>query len=155
MKVSAWQTFAFALVLLGVSAYAVSKGKHAPVLEPTKTGLPAASNLQSFEFLGCSGDWADEKLQPQAWRADKKGKTTFLIKHPADCGYSIATNPEARIVGSSIDFSYSMSNDDGALATCYCGYWATFELKSAPDKITKISINGEEARLMSGLSEQE
>lgn len=153
MKVSLWRISFFTLAILGASAYALSRAKPELVPEPVKAAFPASANLESFEFLGCSGDWIDEKIQPQAWRAGRKGKITFLIKHPADCGYTIGTNPNARIDGSSVDFSYSMSNDDGALAACYCEYWASFELKSAPEKITKISINGSDARLMSSLAE--
>jgi hypothetical protein len=152
MKMSAWRISIFVLALLAVSAYAILKGKPELVPVSIKAVLPASSNIESFQFLGCSGDWNDEKIQPQAWRVGKKGKTTFLIKHPADCGYTMGADPKAKIIGSSIDFSYSMSNDNGALAACYCEYWASFELKSTPGKITKISINGADAKLMSGLS---
>ena len=154
MKISILRISIFTFALLAASAYALSRTKPDLVPEPIKSALPASSGLQSFEFLGCSGDWTAEKIEPQAWRAGRKGKTTFLIKHPADCGYTIGTDPKAKVVGSSIDFSYSMSNDSGALASCYCEYWASFELKSPPEKISKISINGEDAELMSDLAER-
>ncbi|MGH8061578.1 MAG: hypothetical protein ACREO7_06140 [Pseudoxanthomonas sp.] len=154
MKVSRLRIIAFTIALLALSTYALSKVNPDLVPEPIRTALPAASNLQSFEFLGCSGDWTDEKIQPQAWQTGRKGKITLLIKHPETCGYTIGTNPKASIIGSSVDLSYSMSNDDGALAACYCEYWASFELKSTPEKISKISINGADAALMSSLPER-
>ena len=154
MKISGLRVLGITIALLALSTYAISKVKPELVPEPVRLALPASSNLKSFEFLGCSGDWTAEKIQPQAWQAGRKGKVTLLLKHPETCGYSIGSNPKASIVGDSIDLSYSMSNDNGALAACYCEYWASFELKSLPEKISKISINGAEAELMSSLSER-
>ena len=154
MKISAVRISVISVVLLLASAYGISKAKPELVPAPVREIVSADSNLKSFEFLGCSGDWTDQKIEPQVWRAGKKGKITFLAKHPADCGYTIGDKPKATVSGAVVDLSYSMSNDDGALAACYCEYWATFELKSAPDKITKITVNGEDAQLMSSLSER-
>jgi len=154
MKFSLCRISILALAILGAGTFAVMKLKPEVVPEPVKIALAPSSNLKSFEFLGCSGDWTDEKIEPQAWMPGRKGKITFLIKHPADCGYTIASNPKAIVSGTSIDFSYSMSNDDGSLAACYCEYWAEFELKSTPDKVTKISFDGAPARLMGDLGER-
>ena len=154
MKISTIRIAVISAVLLLASAYGISKARPELVPEPVREVLPSDSNLKSFEFLGCSGDWTDEKIQPQVWRTGRKNKITFLAKHPADCGYTIGDKPKAIISDTTVDLSYSMSNDDGTLAACYCEYWATFELKSAPDKVTKVSVNGEDAQLMSSLSER-
>lgn len=153
MKIPILRSMALAVVLLASSACVFSKANPELVPEPAKAALPAASNLASFEFLGCSGDWSGKDFQPRVWRAGRKGKTTFLIQHPAACGYTTATGPAARIAGGSIEFSYSMSNEHGMLAACLCEYWASFELESVPDKIEAVSINGEDARLMSDLAD--
>lgn len=154
MKISWLRVFGITIALLALSTYAISRAKPELVPEPVRSALPASSNLRSFEFLGCSGDWTAEKIQPQAWQAGRKGKATLLIKHPETCGYTIGKDPKASIVGESIDLKYTMTNDDGALAACYCEYWASFELKAMPERISKISINGVKAELMSSLSER-
>jgi hypothetical protein len=153
MKISALLISTVTVTLVFAAAYAISGIPPKRVAEPAKAAFPTASNIKSFEFLGCSGDWTDEKIEPQVWRAGKKGKTTFLTKHPADCGYTTGNSPKAVVSGSTLELSYTLSNDDGVLAACYCEYWAAFELKSAPDTVAKIKINGRDAQLMSGLSE--
>lgn len=154
-----------AVALLGVGAYALSTSEQevAPqssrptpnsAAAPANLALPLSSGLRSFEFLGCSGDWEEDSTVPQAWRAGRKDKVTFLIRHPADCGYTIGSDAKAKISGSKVDLSYAMSNESGDLAACYCEYWASFELLSAPQRVTQVSINGETAKLMGDLRER-
>lgn len=154
MRVSAIRISVITISLITAGAYAILNVRPELVPAPAMAAFSASSNLKSFEFLGCSGDWKDDKLQPRVWRTGRKDKITFLISHPADCGYTIGSDPKARIKDSVVALSYSMSNDNGVFAACYCEYWASFELKSAPDKITKISVNGDDAHLMGGLSER-
>lgn len=154
-----------AIAIAGIGGYALSKRRNGAEPQHTKpvngsvaradaAELPAASNLRSFEFLGCSGDWEEDEIVPQAWRAGRKNKTTFLVRHPADCGYTVGSDPRATISGTRIDLSYSMSNESGDIAACFCEYWAAFELRSLPARITKITINGQQAKLMGDLRER-
>jgi hypothetical protein len=155
MKTSALLISTVTVALVFAAAYALSGTPPERVSEPAKAAFSTASNIESFEFLGCSGDWTDEKIEPQVWRAGQKGKTTFLTKHPADCGYTTGNSPKAVVSGSALELSYTLSNDDGVFAACYCEYWAAFELKSALGSVSKIKVNGRDAQLMSGLSERQ
>lgn len=140
---------AFSLMIGG--AYAFSSARPELVPESVKAAFSSTPTLKSFEFLGCSGEWTDMKPRPQVWLAGRKNKFTFLVKHPADCGYTSGLEPRVKIMESAIELGYSMSNDDGVVASCTCEYWALFELDSVPDTLAKISLNGEDAQLMGGL----
>jgi hypothetical protein len=110
--------------------------------------------IKTFEFLGCSGDWADEGNTPDVWRTGSERGTYFLVRHADTCGYTIGSKPAAKIDGNSLELTYELSSPDGAVAACPCEYWAKFELIGAPAKLEKISVNGVEARLKGGLAER-
>lgn len=142
MKLSARRTVAIALAALVVGVV-------------IKLILPSGPQLKSFTFLGCSGDWMEETLEPQVWRAQTPASTTFLVKHPAICGHTSGSNAQVVVMNErSINFSYELSNDrgdSGAVPVCSCEYWAAFEMKESPKGIDSVSVNGQKARLMSGL----
>ena len=75
---------AFAILICGGLAFVLATPDAVP--DPIKARLPGDTNLASFEFLGCSGDWTIEDPAPQVWRTGNKQGTTFLVRHPAACG---------------------------------------------------------------------
>jgi len=110
--------------------------------------------VKSFEFLGCSGDWTDERNTPDVWRTGNEHSTYFLVRHADTCGYTIGSKPTAKIQGGSLELSYELSNTSGMLAACPCEFWAKFELTDTPDKLETVSVNGVEARLKGSLAER-
>lgn len=134
------------------SAYeSPSDKENLSLLQNDKADLSLSQNIKSFEFFGCAGSYSDGKTQ--VWRTESKDKTAFLIKHQESCGNTIGSNPRAVIDGTTIDFMYDLSNDTNTVVFCECEYWATFELKSNPEIIKKILVNGYEAQMMNDLSE--
>lgn len=154
MKLSATRIFGFALAILVCGGLAFALAKPDAVPEPIKARLTGNSNLASFEFLGCSGDWTTEDPAPQVWRTGNGQRTTFLVRHPAECGYSAGTDPSARIRGAELHLDYALVSEGGDLAACLCEYWATFSLKSTPDKIVRVTFDGRDARMMGALAER-
>lgn len=142
---------AFAIVACGGLALVLAKPDAVP--DRIKARLPGNSNLASFEFLGCSGDWTTEDPAPQVWRTNNRQGATFLVRHPASCGYSTGIDPSSRIRGAELHLDYTLVSESGDLAACLCEYWATFSLKSAPDKIVRVTVDGRDARMMGSLAD--
>ena len=125
------------------------------VPQATAAGLDSSSSdlvssdgiVRRFEFLGCSGDVSSDHDAPDVWGFGHEPPVRFLVRHTAACGYTIGSNPAARIDGDSVELSYEMSNTSGEAAACECEYWATFELSRVPETIETISFYGVEAKL--------
>lgn len=152
MKLSATRIFGFALAILVCTVLAFVLVKPEVVPAPVKARLPLDSGLTSFEFLGCSGNWTIDDPSPQVWLVGRSGKATFLVRHPAGCGYSSAVAPSARFNGAELHLDYELVSEGGDLAACLCEYWATFTPKSVPGKIVRVTFDGHDARMMGSLA---
>ena len=79
--------------------------------------------LESFEFLGCSGDWIGGN--PVMWRLTKQNRVTFLVKHSTTCGLN-GHSPRVSFSQGKLDLAYELSSTSKAIAMCECEYWAKF-----------------------------
>jgi hypothetical protein len=154
MKPSPFRIIGFVLTLLACGGLAFTLAKPDAVPEPIKARLSADSGLTSFEFLGCSGNWMIDNPVPQVWLAGSTRKATFLVRHPATCGYTAGIHPRARVSSGELHLDYEPVNEGDDLAACLCEYWASFSLKSVPDKIVRVTFAGKEAQMMGHLAER-
>jgi hypothetical protein len=98
--------------------------------------------LQSFEFLGCSGQWEEESFKPNAWRLTKNNQVSFLVRHPGTCGIE-GRDPKAVLVGGNLELSYELHSPDDTTVLCDCEYWARFSFGESALQIRKVTFNGE------------
>jgi hypothetical protein len=91
--------------------------------------------------------WPSDDGTSEVWGFGSEQPVRILVRHVNTCGYTIGSNPTARIDGDVLEIAYELSNTSGELAACECEYWATFELSRVPDKIERVSFNGADARL--------
>jgi hypothetical protein len=95
--------------------------------------------LESFEFLGCSGDWAGAK--PAMWRLANNGKVTFLVRHDATCGLT-GKSPRVSYSEGKIDLAYTLSSPSDAVVMCQCEYWAKFTFGSNAMQLNDVTFSG-------------
>jgi hypothetical protein len=103
--------------------------------------------LQSFEFLGCSGDTDYRLTSPKIWRMTKDKKVTFLIHHVAACGLSGRT-PTVSSVDGVLNLNYDLFSPSGAAVMCDCEYWAKFSFGPDASGIRKMTFGGAESSLL-------
>ena len=103
--------------------------------------------IDSFEFLGCSGDWADENASPEIWRMSSSIGTTYLVRHPATCGANAGREAEASFNAGTLDLNYEPYNTDGIYAMCMCEFWAKFTLRSEPQGVKSATFGTSVSRL--------
>ncbi len=140
--VSSWTRCALGLgIALGVASCA----KHA---------LPEGGLLKHFEDIDCGDDWNDESFAPEVFRSVDGNTTKLLVRHPHGCGYELAVNPSAELDGQvlRLDYDRTMDDSDGEVAACICEYRVRFDIETPPLPITKVTFDGETARLREGSS---
>lgn len=108
----------------------------------TGTGL-----LTEFEYLGCAGDWNDDTPDPEATSSGTRNAATFLVRNPDSCGYDQGSNGRARVDGNTLKLDYTLSSSGGDMAACMCEYRARFLISGLPADVTKVSVNGDNARI--------
>lgn len=115
--------------------------------EPSVPGK-AGPKLQSFEFMGCSGDPSETNGSPAAWRVQSARGVTYLLRHSDSCGFSHASAPQASLSNGGLELSYRMETADGMLAACECEYWSKFTFGPEVGNIRSVSLNGTPVRRM-------
>ncbi|WP_315386456.1 hypothetical protein [uncultured Stenotrophomonas sp.] len=108
----------------------------------TGTGL-----LTEFEYLGCAGDWNEDRYEPEVTSSGTRDAATFLVRNPGSCGYDQGSNGKAHVDGNTLELDYTLSSSGGDMAACICEYRARFLVSGVPADVTKVSVNGDEARL--------
>lgn len=103
--------------------------------------------VDSFEFLGCSGDWTDKDYSPEIWRMGSNAGTTYLVRHPGTCGANTGRNPEATLSSGTLNLHYDLYNPDEVYAMCSCEFWAKFSFRSEPSPVTSATFDARTARL--------
>jgi hypothetical protein len=104
--------------------------------------VPAGSmQLQSFEFLGCSGDWDGEK--PSVRRLTAKDRVTFLVSSDATCGLE-GHSPRVTFAQGSLDLGYVLSTPSDRVVMCDCEYLAKFTFGPAAMNLTNVTFLGQQ-----------
>jgi len=103
--------------------------------------------IDSFEFLGCSGDWTDEDYSPEIWRMGSNVGTTYLVRHPGTCGANTGRNAKASLSSGSLNLQYELYNPDEVYAMCSCEFWAKFTFRSESSPVTSATFDARAARL--------
>lgn len=111
---------------------------------PTETGTGL---LTEFEYLGCAGDWNEDTLVPEATSSGTRGAATFLVRNPDSCGFDQGSNGKAHVNGDTLKLSYTLTSSGGYAAACICEYRARFLVSGLPAEVTKVSVNGDRARI--------
>lgn len=104
--------------------------------------------LQSFEFLGCSGEYEGTDSKPRVWRLVANGEqVNYLTRTVGGCGKS-ARNPVVTATGDGLDLAFELHSPDGKVIFCECYYWAAFSFGPEALTIGKVSVNDRETRQM-------
>ena len=140
------QHLAFAIGVLvvagiGMTAYAA-------------TSSGGSVKIDSFEFLGCSGDWTDSELSPEIWRMGSASGTTYLVRHPATCGANVARGERATFSNGTLDLHYEPYSKDGVYAMCMCEFWAKFSFRSESTEVRSATFDSQPARLKGSWAER-
>ncbi|WP_312327111.1 hypothetical protein [Stenotrophomonas sp.] len=112
----------------------------------TGTGL-----LTEFEYLGCAGDWNEDTLEPEATSTGTRDAATFLVRNPDTCGFDQGSNGKAHVDGDTLKLSYTLTSSGGDAAACICEYRGRFLVTVLPAEVTKVSVNGDRARIKGNL----
>jgi len=110
--------------------------------------------IDSFEFLGCSGDWTDEDYSPEIWRMGSNAGTTYLVRHPGTCGANTARNAKASFSSGTLNLHYELYNPDEVYAICSCEFWAKFTFRSEAYPVVDATFDARAARLKGSWSER-
>ena len=133
------KSLAILLAMLVIS----TAGPATSVAEPTDNSVA----IDSFEFLGCSGDWTDKDVSPEIWRMSATVGTTYLVRHSGTCGASAGRKANASITSGVLSLRYEAYNPDGVYAMCECELWAKFTFRSESSPVASATFNGSAARL--------
>ncbi|MBB1089099.1 hypothetical protein H4F99_11470 [Lysobacter sp. SG-8] len=129
------KTYIAALVFVAAAA--------APAVVAQETHTPA---LESFEFIGCSGDFEDMDATPEIWRVTADGKVSFLTHTVGACGLAgrapaVAGNAET------LDLNYELFSPTDAAIMCECEYWARFTFGPGAHTVKTATFGGNRAVL--------
>ena len=105
------------------------------------TNLPA---LESFEFLGCSGDWNEQSAKADIWRLSTNNRVNYLVRHPGTCGLE-GRKPKAIFANGSLDLTYGLFSAGGPVVMCECEYWARFTFGESALQVRDVTFNGQSA----------
>ena len=128
------------LAALALSALAAPQ-----VFGQSATGGTTPS-LQSFEFIGCSGDWDGKLTKPEVWRATTAGRVSFLTHHVATCGLE-GRDPTASFNNGVLNLAYELHSPSDAVIMCDCEYWAKFTFGTDASGIKSVMFSGQQAEL--------
>ena len=137
----------------------------APLAETTLLALAAASALllvvgvmagqnligsevliESFQFLGCQGEWPMEERLYEVRRTPVGGTVAYVVTNQDTCGSDGAKDAHAYLVGDVLDLCYVPYYTSGSYVACSCKYAARFTFKEsiAP---RSAKFNGRKVRL--------
>ena len=113
---------------------------------PSAAQKRAQPALETFEFLGCSGDFDRQDIAPEVWRLTRNGQISFLTHTVAACGL---TGRTPRVTGDneSLDLSYELYSSSDVAIMCMCEYWAKFTFRSDAHAVKSVTFDGEQAVL--------
>ncbi|GHC12989.1 hypothetical protein GCM10010080_30670 [Thermomonas carbonis] len=99
--------------------------------------------LQSFEFLGCSGDFEGTDARPQVWRLTSGDTVSFLTHTVAACGLS---GRAPSVVGhtDALNLNYELHSPTDVAIMCECEYWAKFTFGREAYRVNKVTFAGEQ-----------
>jgi len=103
--------------------------------------------IDSFEFLGCSGDWTEKEWRAEIWRMGSSTGTTYLVRHPDTCGSDTSRNAKATLKDGVLDLQYEPYSSDGVYAACPCEFWAKFTFKSEAHPVRSATFRQSESTL--------
>ena len=129
------KSYIAALTLVGIAMV--------PAAAAQQTEPPA---LESFEFIGCSGDFEDTDATPQIWRIMADGKVSFLTHTVAACGLAGRT-PTVSGSAESLDLSYELYSPTDVAIMCECEYWAKFTFGADAHAVKSATFRGDRAAL--------
>ena len=111
---------------------------------PSSGGEAASPSLplQSFEYLGCSGEPSEETTDPRVWRLTSRGKVSFLVQSSASCGLE-GRNPKAEVVDGVLNLEYELYSPDDVAILCLCEYWARFTFDEKALGVRNVTFDGE------------
>ena len=102
--------------------------------------------LESFEFLGCSGDFEGQDATPEIWRLTANGKVSFLTHTVAACGLS-GRAPAVMGGTDTLDLSYELYSPTDVVIMCECEYWARFTFGQEAHAVKSVTFSGKQAVL--------
>lgn len=114
---------------------------------PSADQKKRALEIDSFQFLGCSGDWQGGGPSADVWRAGSSRGITYLVRHADTCGADAARNPKASLANGVLDLQYEAYSTSDVYAACLCEYWATFTFKADQDSVDSATFRGRAANL--------
>jgi hypothetical protein len=93
-----------------------------------------------FQFNGCSGELShDDNYETTVARQDQGAVTVFQVGHAATCGLDVR-NPSYSINGNSLELTYEMYSQTGAVVMCDCGYHSQFTFTNLPASVKTASF---------------
>lgn len=114
-----------------------------PAATAQQTEPPA---LESFEFIGCSGDFEGPDATPEVWRVMADGKVSFLTHTVAACGLA-GRAPTVSGSTESLDLSYELYSPTDVAIMCECEYWAKFTFGPEAHTVKSATFGGNRAAL--------
>lgn len=105
-----------------------------------------APALESFEFIGCSGDFEGRDPTPEIWRVMANGKVSFLTHAVAACGLA-GRAPTVTGSADSLDLSYELYSPTDVAIMCECEYWAKFTFGPEAHTVKLATFGGKRAAL--------
>ncbi len=124
---------ALIFVALAIAPSAVAQQTNAPVLE-------------SFEFIGCSGDFEGQDATPEIWRVMGDGKVSFLTHTVAACGL-VGRAPSVSGSTEALDLGYELYSPTDVAIMCECEYWAKFTFGPEAHAVKSATFGGNHAVL--------
>lgn len=105
-----------------------------------------APALESFEFIGCSGDFEGRDATPEIWRVVGNGKVSFLTHTVAACGL-VGRAPTVTGSAGTLDLNYELHSPTDVAIMCECEYWAKFTFGPEAHAVKLATFGGERAAL--------
>jgi len=103
--------------------------------------------IDSFEFLGCSGDWTDKDYSPDIWRMGSNTGTTYLVRHPATCGADAGRGASATFSAGTLNLHYEPYSRNDLYASCDCEFWAKFTFQAEHSEVRSATFDAQAAHL--------
>jgi hypothetical protein len=100
--------------------------------------------LDSFEFLGCSGDWKEQSGKANIWRLTKENRVSYIVRHPGTCGLQ-GRNAKILFSNGNLDLNYDLYSKDGSIVMCECEYWARFTFGESAMLVHNVTFGGQPA----------
>jgi len=106
----------------------------------------AAPKLQSFEFIGCSGDSDGKLSKPEVWRVTADKQVSFLTHHVDSCGLE-GRRPTLSFNNGTLNLGYELYSPSGMAVMCDCEYWAKFTFGAEASGVKAVTVGGQQSEL--------